>query len=65
MSDLRVRRHTDGRVAIEHRPRWWVVIRLEDDSAGLRDASEEYVSGEGWSELLVAELPEPDGTERT
>lgn len=60
MSDVRVRRHTDGRVALGAHG-VWVVIPGEnwfrkDDSR---------CSGEGWSELLVAELPEPDGWDGT
>lgn len=59
MSDVRVRRHTDGRVAVctelADGPYRWLVWppygRLTD----------EHVAGEGWSELLVTELPEPDG----
>jgi hypothetical protein len=59
VSDVRVRRHTDGRVAVctelADGPYRWLVWppygRLTD----------EQVTGEGWCELLVAELPEPDG----
>jgi hypothetical protein len=58
-SPIRVRRHTDGRVAVctglaQEPYRWFVWPphgRLTD----------EHVTGDGWSELLVAELPEPDG----
>jgi hypothetical protein len=56
---VRLRRHTDGRVAVctglsagSAYP-WFVGLpygRLTD----------EHVSGPGWSELLVAEQPEPD-----
>ena len=60
MSDVRVRRHTDGRIAVctelADGPYRWLVWppygRLTD----------EHVAGEGWCELLVAELPEPDDT---
>lgn len=53
---IRVRRHTDGRVALNAHG-LWVVIPGEnwfrkDDSR---------CSGHGWVELLVTELPKPDG----
>jgi hypothetical protein len=50
-----VRRHTDGRVAISRGGRWHTV------SAQHPWVDELEVSGPGWCELLVAELPEPDG----
>jgi hypothetical protein len=55
---IRVRRHTDGRVALQvpaDRSAWSVV-----KGGGQRWVHQDYVVGDGWSELLVAELPEPD-----
>lgn len=56
-SSVRLRRHTDGRVALIT-PSFsvWNVYTRGD----CRLESEEYVTGPGWSELLVAEPPEPD-----
>lgn len=56
---IRVCRHTDGRVAVcaglaDEPYRWFVWPphgRLTD----------EHVTSDGWSELFVADLPEPDG----
>jgi hypothetical protein len=60
---IRLRRHTDGRVAIEYKPQWWVLIKLDPNAAyPVRDVSEKYVIGNGWSELFVTELPEPDSS---
>lgn len=53
-SEIRVRRHTDGRVAL-HIDGAWLSIPGEWH----KDAS--WCTGPSWSELLVAELPEPDG----
>jgi hypothetical protein len=55
VSGVRVRRHTDGRVAISRGGRWHTV------SAQHPWVDELEVSGPGWCELLVAELPEPEG----
>lgn len=55
---IRLRRHTDGRVAIQvptDRTAWSVVA-----GGGQNWVHERHVTGDGWSELLVAELPEPD-----
>jgi hypothetical protein len=55
-NNIRVRRHTDGRAAISTsivQPGWWWLV-------GGYGAAEVDVSGDGWSELLIAELPEPD-----
>lgn len=57
MSGLRVRRHTDGRVAISRNPHIWRVL---DDVNRSRWADDGDVSGDGWSELLVTELPRTD-----
>lgn len=56
---IRLRWHTDGRVAISGPSGYWLVIGAQ----GHWVANEPYVSHSGWSELLVAELPEPDGHE--
>jgi hypothetical protein len=53
-----VRRHTDGRAALQvpaDRSAWSVV-----KGGGQEWVHQDYVVGDGWSELLVAELPEPD-----
>lgn len=47
---IRLRRHIDGRVALSVQSDVWRVgVRITETSPP------------GWSELLVAELPEPDG----
>jgi hypothetical protein len=53
---VRVRRHTDGRIAINYGtlPLW--IIHTE----GQCSWRPEDVTGPGWSELFVAELPPPD-----
>lgn len=61
---IRLRRHSDGRVALKmpRDPQWWV-FRATRSVLGpfkCRKANDE-VAGEGWSEMVVAELPEPDG----
>jgi hypothetical protein len=65
-SPIRVRRHTDGRVAYLAEPDdsnpWlvympWPILTPHGNTLW---AEERDVSGDGWSELLVAELPEPD-----
>jgi hypothetical protein len=65
---IRVRRHTDGRVAYLAEPDdsnpWlvympWPILTPHGNTLW---AEERDVSGDGWSELLVAELPEPDAT---
>lgn len=58
MSEIRLRRHIDGRIAISTElaegPYRWIVWpphgRLTD----------EHVTGPGWTELFVAKLPKPD-----
>lgn len=60
---IRVRRHTDGRVAIQVpavRSAWSVVA-----GGGQDWVHECHVTGDGWSELFVAELPAPTGEEVT
>jgi hypothetical protein len=57
---VRVRRHTDGRtaVAVPQTEQWCVVDRRHTRGAVWSDDA--GVTGPGWSELLVAELPPPD-----
>lgn len=58
MSDVRVRRHTDGRVAVKLAAGPWHMVYgwLSEQYP-----SQDEINGSGeWSELLVAELPEPD-----
>lgn len=47
----------------------WLQVRLPSRSDVTYTSSWQkddwFCSGEGWSELFVAELPEPDDTERT
>lgn len=64
MSGVRVRRHADGRVAIKtnERDSWLTITALGSYSGWESDAD---VSGNGWTELLVTELPEPDDSEIT
>jgi hypothetical protein len=66
VSDVRVRRHIDGRFAVWIRPMHWIIANpARSHLTGWLNpiATDEEVSAEGWSELLVAELPEPDGCE--
>jgi len=59
VSDVRVRRHTDGRVAVKLAAGPWHMVYgwLSEQYP-----SQDEINGSGeWSELLVAELPEPDG----
>jgi hypothetical protein len=61
MSDLRVRRHTDGRLAL-CRDGMWLVTSIPGVTAYPGWFPDDRLcSGKGWSELLVAELPKPDG----
>lgn len=53
-----MRRHTDGRVAIKQGEKHWHTT----DMSSPWWVSENDVFGEGWVELLVTELPEPDAT---
>ena len=62
---IRLRRHTDGHVATRFQEDgyyrwgcWWVGL---DGCMEHRLFTDAEVSGDGWSELFVAELPEPDG----
>jgi hypothetical protein len=57
---VRVRRHTDGRtaVAVPQTEQWCVVDRRH--TRGVVWSDDDGVTGPGWSELLVAELPPPD-----
>lgn len=52
---IRLRRHVDGRVALGTHGVWVV---LPGENWWRKDDSR--CSGDGWSELFVAELPEPD-----
>ena len=57
---VRLRRHIDGRVALQlgdKGPLPWCIF----DRGEYPHFSWEDVSGPGWSELFVAELPKPDG----
>lgn len=58
-SDIRLRRHTDGRWAVhDHRGGWWV----SDDAPGgppILMSAADVRDRDGWSELFVAKLPEP------
>jgi hypothetical protein len=57
---IRLRRHTDGRVAIRLPKSEWLTFRSLDFGHECVPITERSISGPGWSELLVAELPEPD-----
>lgn len=54
-SPIRLRRHTDGNIAISRGTRWHIIGALSHPWVDELD-----VFGPGWSELLVAALPEPD-----
>lgn len=63
MSEIRARRHTDGRWAMLVKGTHWVIGNPgRSHLTGWLDpiAHENEVFGDGWSELLVAELPETD-----
>jgi hypothetical protein len=65
MSEIRVRRHTDGRVALcfESDQYHWRIFKRSAVSDRMGFAGSELGPlGDGWSELLVAELPEDDST---
>lgn len=60
---IRLRRHTDGRVALSQVPDRWKCF--DNSSTAIPwSPKNEHVSGPGWSELLVAALPEPDRSVR-
>lgn len=56
---LRLRRHTDGCVGISLIDDMWIVVRTDDGWYLSATVDETEVTGPGWSELLVTELPEP------
>jgi hypothetical protein len=57
---IRLRRHTDGRVALRTATPY-VFQWFSSGPDGTRWLTDEDVFNPDWSELLVAELPEPDG----
>lgn len=59
---IRLRRHTDGRWAVQtvDPPSHWVLYEPPGPGGYTRHVYIDEVSDPGWSELLVAELPEPD-----
>lgn len=62
---IRVRRHTDGRVALCIQTDGcyrWASWDFNDRYTEYKLLTDDDVAGDGWSELLVAELPEPDYT---
>lgn len=63
-SPIRVRRHTDGRVALFHRNRWLITEIPGQSIYPVERDDDRDCSGEGWVELLVTELPEPDDGHR-
>lgn len=61
---IRVRRHTDGRVAIQQPTvGYWHVQNKDPQRLTLLIAHDSDLVGDGWSELFVAELPDPDGAD--
>lgn len=61
---IRLRRHTDGRVALSLTSASWFVAAPYQNQRDAGWVAGYDVAGPGWSELLVAELPEPDGYRR-
>jgi hypothetical protein len=59
-SSIRLRRHTDGSVALNLVSALWLVTIPNQWSTCW--VTDEDVFGAGWSELFVADLPEPDYT---
>lgn len=61
MTQIRLRRHTDGRVAIQVAPEGsWHILSPENRQFHIAVGTAPRTES-GWSELLVAELPEPYG----
>lgn len=60
-SPIRLRRHTDGRLAVFRAGMWLITSVPPVTSYPSWFHDDRLCSGPGWSELLVAELPEPDG----
>ncbi len=64
---IRLRRHNDGHVALNRGESYpgsgdtWEMLDFPEPNRGARYLSNGDVSGPGWSELLVAELADPDG----
>jgi hypothetical protein len=59
---VRLRRHTDGRLAVFRDGMWLITSVPPVTSYPSWFHDDRLCSGDGWSELLVAELPEPDAT---
>lgn len=58
---MRIRKHTDGRIAVERVDHAWSVHDGSDPRwPAVRTAHTDDVIGEGWVELYTAVLPEPD-----
>jgi hypothetical protein len=58
---MRIRKHTDGRIAVERVDEAWSVHDGSDPRwPAVRTAHTDDVIGEGWVELYTAVLPEPD-----
>lgn len=60
MSVIRLRRHTDGRLAVFRDGMWLITSVPPATSYPSWFHDDRLCSGPGWSELLVAALPEPD-----
>jgi hypothetical protein len=57
----RIRKHTDGRIAVERVDQAWSVHDGSDPRwPAVRTAHTDDVTGDGWVELYTAVLPEPD-----
>jgi hypothetical protein len=58
---VRLRRHSDGRLAVFRDGMWLITSVPPVTSYPTWFHDDRLCSGDDWSELLVAELPEPDG----
>lgn len=61
---IRLRRHTDGRLAVFRDGMWLITSVPPVTSYPSWFHDDRLCSGPGWSELLVAVLPEPDRSVR-
>jgi hypothetical protein len=56
---IRLRQHSDGCVALSVIAGYWTIIKATYLAVPV--CKDSHVSGEGWSELFVTKLPEPEG----
>lgn len=59
---IRLRRHTDGRVALSLWPHRWKIVVWRYSTTAIGWLPDDEVTSPDWSELLVSELPKPNGS---